>query len=137
MAADAQLVDRFEVADLFAQLARVLDESRAEEAHLVYTDDVVVVSPRGGELRGLEAVIAHLRRSQVDGERTHHVHGDVLVHIDGDRAEASASQLAYFYRDGESPHQISGLRLAYQAVRTPTGWRFDQAQLTLAWTQNN
>lgn len=81
----------------------------------MYTEDVVVHSPRGGELRGIEAVATYLRQSH------------------GDQAEASANQLVYFFRDGEPPHQTSGLRVAYSAARTPAGWRFRKAQITLAW----
>lgn len=134
MSIDTRSADRVEVAELFARLARMLDDGRHDDAHTIYADDVVVHSPRAGELRGVDDVIGYLRRSQVDGERTQHVHGDVLVEVAGDRAQASANQLVYFYRDGEPPHRSSGLRLAYTAVRTPAGWRFREGGLTLAWT---
>jgi hypothetical protein len=75
-------------------------------------------------VRSVDEVIAFLRRSQVEGEHTQHVNGDVLVEVDGDGAEASANQLVHYYRTGEPPHRRSGLRLAYTAVRTPAGWRF-------------
>lgn len=126
--------DRVEIAELFARLADLLDEGRHDDAHRVYHADVVVRSPRGGELHGLDEVTAYLERSHVGGEHTQHVHGDVLVHIDGDRAEATANQLVYFYRDGEPPHRTSGLRVACTAVRTPAGWRFSEMHVTLAWT---
>ncbi|MFF1957847.1 nuclear transport factor 2 family protein [Streptomyces sp. NPDC058220] len=122
------------VADLFARLANLLDECRHEDAGTVYHDDVVVRSPRG-ELHGLDEVTAHLKRSQVEGEHTQHVHGDVLVQVDGDRAKATANQLTYFYRNGEAPHRTSGLRVACTAVRTSVGWRFSESQITLAWMQ--
>ncbi|MFD5114357.1 nuclear transport factor 2 family protein [Streptomyces sp. NPDC058391] len=122
------------IADLFARLANLLDECRHEDAGTVYHDDVVVRSPRG-ELHGLDEVTAHLKRSQVEGEHTQHVHGDVLVQVDGDRAKATANQLTYFYRNGEAPHRTSGLRVACTAVRTSAGWRFSESQITLAWMQ--
>ncbi|TWF75672.1 SnoaL-like protein [Pseudonocardia hierapolitana] len=129
--------DRVEIAELFARLANLLDEGRHEDADGVYHADVVVRSPRGGELHGLDEVTAYLNRSQVEGEHTQHVHGDVLVHIDGDRAEATANQLVYFYRSGEPPHRTSGLRTACTAVRTPAGWRFSEMRITLAWTNES
>ncbi|MFE1959064.1 nuclear transport factor 2 family protein [Streptomyces sp. NPDC059479] len=129
----ARTTDRAEIADLFAHLANLLDECRHEDAATVYHDDIVVHSPRG-ELHGLDEVIAHLKRMQVEGEHTQHVHGDVLVHVDGDRAEATANQLVYFYRDGEAPHRTSGLRVACTAVRTSAGWRISDTHITLAWT---
>ncbi|MFD0392167.1 hypothetical protein ACFQ3Z_02840 [Streptomyces nogalater] len=41
--------------------------------------------------------------------------------MDGDRAEATANQVVYFYRDGEPPHRTSGLRVACTTVRTAGG----------------
>jgi ketosteroid isomerase-like protein len=137
MSVDNHVADRLEIAELFARLARVLDEGLYDDVHTVYTHDVVVHSPRGGELRGIDEVTGFLRRFQVTGERTQHAHGDVLVTVDGDRAEASANQLVYFYRDGEPPHRTSGLRLDYTAVRTPAGWRFDTARIVLLWTREH
>lgn len=132
MPAAAPTADRAEIADLFAHLANLLDECRHDDAATVFHDDIVARSPRG-ELRGLDEMTALLKRSQVEGEHTQHVHGDVLVHVDGDRAQATANQLVYFYRDGEAPHRTSGLRVACTAVRTPPGWRFSDMHVTLAW----
>jgi ketosteroid isomerase-like protein len=131
------IADRMEIAELFARLARLLDEGRYDDAHTIYTDDVVVRSPRGGMLRGIGEVTAHLRRTHGGGDgggrRTQHLHADVLVAVEGDRATASASQLVYFYRDGQPPHEEAGTRLSYAAVRTPAGWRFSEARIDLAF----
>jgi ketosteroid isomerase-like protein len=135
VSAPTRTADRIEIADLFARLANLLDEGRHDDVGRVYHDDIVVRSPRGGELHGLDEVTAYLTGSQVEGEHTQHVHGDVLVHVDGDRAKATANQLVYFYRDGTPPHRTSGLRTACSAVRTPAGWRFSDIHITLAWTQ--
>ena len=134
MSERTQTADRVEIAELFARLAGLLDEGRHEDVRTVYADDVVVRSPRG-ELHGVDEVIAFLRRSRVAGEHTQHIHGDVVVHVDGDRAEASASQVVTYYRDGAAPHRRSGLRLAYSAVRTPAGWRFATGRVALAWSE--
>jgi hypothetical protein len=133
MSGNVELADRIEIGELFARLSRLLDEGRPEDMHTVYAEDVVVHSPRA-ELHGLDEVIAFLRRSEVQGEHTQHVHGDVLVTTNGDRVEASANQVVHYYRTGEPPHRSTGVRLAYTAARTPAGWRFREAQLTLAWT---
>jgi limonene-1,2-epoxide hydrolase len=134
MSQNTQISDQLEIAELFARLARLLDDGRYEDVRTVYAEDVVVRSPRG-ELHGADEVIAFLRRSQVDGEHTQHVHGDVLVDVHGDRADASASQVVHYYRAGEAPHRRSGLRLAYSAVRTPAGWRFQKGHVSLAWAE--
>jgi hypothetical protein len=131
-----EIADRLDIAELFARLARLLDEGRPEDVHTIYAEDVVVRSPRA-ELRCVDAVIAFLRRSRVAGEHTQHVHGDVLVDVVGDRAQASANQVVHYYRTGKPPHRRSGLRMAYAATRTPAGWRFREGQLTLAWTEGD
>ena len=128
----SEIADRLEVAELFARLARALDEGTPDDLRQIYTKDVVVKSPRGGELRGIDNVVDYVANS--DDDRAQHMHSDVLVELDGDRAAASANQLVSFYRDGE-PHRRTGLRLKYTAVRTPAGWRFDQANIGLVWQE--
>ncbi|MGW9205817.1 nuclear transport factor 2 family protein [Embleya sp. NPDC055664] len=131
----ALIADRLEVADLLAHLANLLDERRYDDAGSVYHADAVVRGPRG-ELRGLDALTTLLKESHVEGVHTQHVHGDVLVRVDGDRAEATANQLVYFHHEGEPPHRTSGLRVAATAVRTREGWRFSEMRITLAWTHD-
>ena len=128
-----EILDRLEVAELFTRLARALDEGTPDDIRQIYTKDVVVHSPRGGEIRGIDNAVAYL--SKPADEKAQHMHSDVLVDVDGDRAEASAYQLVSFYRDGEPPHQRNGVRLTYSAVRTPAGWRFDQATITSVWQE--
>jgi hypothetical protein len=134
MSGNIEVADRIEIAELFARLARLLDEGRHEDVHTVYDRDVVVRSPRG-EMHGIDEVLAMLRRSRVEGENTQHVHGDVLVSTDGDQIRATANQLVTYFRTGEPPHRRSGLRLAYTAARTPAGWRFREGRVTLAWSE--
>jgi ketosteroid isomerase-like protein len=131
---DMQTTDRLEITDLFARLARILDTKDHEGLRAIYTDDVVVHSPRG-EFHGIDEVLAHVRRVDNEDELTQHLHTDVLVDFDGDQAAVSANQLVYFYRDGQQPHQTSGLQLTYNAVRTPVGWRVRAATIKLAWQQ--
>lgn len=131
-----QTADRLDIADLFARLALLLDENRHDDIHTVYTEDVVAHSPRA-DLHGVDEVAAFLRQAQVVDERTQHIHGNVLVDLDGDEATASANQLVYYFRDGEPPHQTSSVQLAYKAVRTAAGWRFSEARITLAWTHKS
>ncbi|NUS55170.1 MAG: nuclear transport factor 2 family protein [Streptomycetaceae bacterium] len=126
--------DRFEIAELFARLADVLDEGRFDDIGTVYAPTVTVSSPRGGQMRGLDQVQQFLHKNAVPDERTQHVHSGVRITEDGAGVRASASQLVYYYQDGEAPHRRSGLRLVYSVVRTAEGWRFEEGRLTLAWT---
>jgi uncharacterized protein (TIGR02246 family) len=127
--------DRIEIEELFARLTRALDEGTPNDLRQIYAKDVVVRSPRGNELRGIDTVVEFVESQAVDGERTQHVHGDIVITIDGDRAEATANQLAYFYRDGEPPHLRAGLRLKYTAVRSDQGWRFQEANMVRLWQE--
>jgi ketosteroid isomerase-like protein len=127
--------DLIEISSLFARFADLLDEARYDDIHAIYTDDVVVHSPRGGELRGIDEVIAFLRNSHVDGQRTQHLPVGVLVDVDGDRATATANSLTYFYRDGEPPHRTGSVRMTWEAVRTPRGWRVREARIEAVWVQ--
>lgn len=131
-----QTADRLDVIELFARLARLLDENRHDDIHTVYTEDVEVRSPRA-DVHGIDEVTTFLRESQVVDERTQHIHGNVLVDLDGDEASASANQLVYYFRDGAPPHQTSSVELTYKAVRTAAGWRFREGRITLAWTHKN
>jgi len=133
----SEIADRLEVAELFGRLARVLDEGTPDDLRQIYTKDVVVRSPRGSELHGIDTVLEFVRSTAVDGERTQHLHSDVLVTVDGDEADASANQLAFFYREGEAPHRLAGLRLTYTAVRTEEGWRFREANIGRAWQRGD
>jgi hypothetical protein len=137
MSTDTLITDRFEIADLFTRLARLLDEKRWEDAGTVFTDDVAGHSPRSGEIHGIDKLIDFMRQTEVEGEHTQHVTTDLLVDINGDQAAASANSLVYFYRDGRAPHQKSGLRLACTAVRTPAGWRLRETRIMLAWTHES
>jgi hypothetical protein len=132
----SEIADRLDVAELFARLAGVLDEGTPDDLRQIYTKDVLVRSPRGGEIHGIDNVVAFVVQA-TDDELAHHVHGDVLVRVDGDRAEASANQLVTFFRAGEAPHKRTGLRLKYTAARTPQGWRFDEANINLVWQEED
>ncbi len=131
------IVDRIEITDLLTRLSLLLDEERWEDAGTVFTDDVTVHSPRGGELRGIDKVVSFMRQGEVDGQRTQHTATDLLVDVDGDQAAVSANSLVYYYRDGQAPHFTGSLRLASTAVRTPVGWRIHEHRITPAWTREH
>jgi hypothetical protein len=125
------LLDRLEITELVARLGQWLDHRTGDPAE-IYDRDVVVRSPRG-EFRGYDAVMAYLTREDPTGERAQHFHSDVLVDLDGDSASVTANQLVQFFHAGEPPHRSSGLRLHYDAVRRPDGWRIAAAEIELQW----
>lgn len=134
------LADRSEITDLLTRLNRWLDDDRLSwqddrryaGLDRLYTADVALRTPHG-TAHGLGELIEHLRRNSTDAQHTQHVTSDVLIDLDGDRADVSANVVVHFYRPGEAPFQTSGLRSAFTAVRTPDGWRFTGAEMTLLW----
>ncbi|MFI6517522.1 nuclear transport factor 2 family protein [Spirillospora sp. NPDC050679] len=131
------IADRIEIADLVTRLALLLDEKRWQDADTVFTDDVAVHSPRGGELHGIDKVVDFMRQGEVEGQHAQHTTTDLLADVDGDQAAVSANSTVYYYRDGQAPHFTGGLRQHFTAVRTPTGWRLREVQITPAWTREN
>ncbi|MGW5360106.1 nuclear transport factor 2 family protein [Actinopolymorpha pittospori] len=137
MSTDTLIADRIEIADLFTRFALLLDETRWDDADTVFADDVVVHSPRGGELRGIDKVVDFMRQAEVEGQHAQHTTTDLLVDVDGDQAAASANSLVYYYRDDQAPHFTGGLRLYCTGVRTRAGWRLREVRIAPAWTREN
>jgi len=137
MYTDTLIADRAEIADLFTRFALLLDEERWQDADTVFAGDVVVHSPRGGELHGIDTVVGFMRQGEVEGQHAQHTTTDLLVTVDGDQAAASANSLVYYYRDGQAPHFTGGLRMTSTAVRTPNGWRLHEVRIKPAWTREH
>ena len=110
-----RLYDRQAIAERIAQLGRMLDEKRFDDARSILADDVVVQTP-GGEARGFEAVVAQAQRTHT--VRNQHAISDVLIDLDGDRAQARANLIVTFAADpgarlvvGDAEHPDSFLTL--------------------------
>lgn len=121
--------DRQAIADLLVRFGRWLDGDGGDPSDF-YDDDIEVVSPRA-QLHGLDAVSDFIARTA--GEQTQHLHSDVLIELDGDRARVSANQLVHFYERGRPPYRSSGLRVSYVLVRRSSGWRLRRMEITLEW----
>jgi hypothetical protein len=129
-----ELADRAELADLLARQGLWLDEQRFEHAATIFTEDASAHT-QGGQSRGLEALTAQARRSHADFAATQHVTSNVLIDLDCDRATVRANLLAVFVRDAAAPEPAFTLggRYRFEAVRTPTGWRFSRVEVTPVW----
>ncbi|MEV0429916.1 nuclear transport factor 2 family protein [Micromonospora sp. NPDC050495] len=126
------VTDRAEIAELVARLAWALDERRFDDLRAVYAPDARTSSPRGA-LSGIDEIVDVLRRTSPEEDLTQHFNTDVVIDLDGDRAEIGAHQLAYFFQQGAAPHRRAGLRTRYSAVRTPAGWRLAEAHISPRW----
>ena len=140
-----ELGDRQAIADLIARLGLMLDEKRFDESGSILDAHVTVKTP-GGSAQGREAVAAQARRNHT--VRTQHVITNVLIELDGDRAQARANLTATFAPDPGSQLLINGeeqrashLTLGevyrFGAVRSADGWRLSTIETEPVWSSQS
>ncbi|GLY94024.1 nuclear transport factor 2 family protein [Actinoplanes sp. NBRC 103695] len=122
------LTDRAELADLVARHSLWVDEGRRHETGRLFTDDVVVRSPRG-EARGIAALNELVGRSQGTYARTLHCKSNLVIEIDGETATVRAHDIGVFVIDDTTEAIAAGFH-TYGARRTEDGWRFDKLVVT-------
>jgi SnoaL-like domain len=122
------LADRTELADLVARHSLWIDEGRYDETDRLFTEDVVVTSPRG-EARGIEALIALVRSGHDTYVRTLHNKSNLIIEVDGETATVRANDIAVFVIDDKTEAVAAGFH-RYGARRTEDGWRFDHLVVT-------
>ena len=123
-----ELVDRSELAELTSRHSLWIDERRYDEAEELFTDDVVVTSRRG-ESRGIDALVALVRKGHDDYVRTLHNKSNLVIDLDGDTATVRAHDVAVYVLDDKT-EAIAAAIHHYRARRTPAGWRFTHLEVT-------
>jgi hypothetical protein len=128
-----ELTDRQAITDLVSRLGLWLDEKRFDAAPTIFTEDVTAQTP-GGTSSGIARVAEQARRNHAD-DRTQHVITNVLVDLDGDRAEVHANLIATFVPDAGAPgdRRTLGQRYGFDAVRTAGGWRLCAVRVQRVW----
>jgi hypothetical protein len=128
-----ELTDRAEIAELVSRLGLWLDEKRFDDAGSIFVEDVAVTT-RSGTTRGIDAAAA-LARQHHSEERTHHVITNVVIDLDGDRADVRANLIATFVPVASAPemHRSVGERYRFEAARTPPGWRLARVEASPVW----
>lgn len=132
-----ELADRADLTDLVARQGLWLDElgfDDAEQTAAVFTADATVETP-GGRAEGRQTLSAQARRNHERYARTQHQTSNILIDLDGDRADVRANLLATLVRDAAVPEPTLtlGERYRFEAVRTAQGWRFSHVEVTLVW----
>jgi SnoaL-like domain len=122
------LADRAELADLVARHSLWVDEGRYGETDRLFTEDVVVKSPRG-EVRGIGALIELVRSGHDTYVRTLHNKSNLVIEVDGETATVRAHDIAVFVIDDKTEAVAAGFH-RYGARRTEDGWRFDRLVIT-------
>jgi hypothetical protein len=115
------LADRAALEDLVARHSVWIDEGRWEETDRIFTEDVAVKSPRG-EARGIEELLALVKRGHDTFAQTVHNKANLVIDLDGDTARIRAHDIALFVVDDASA-AIAGGIAHYGARRTADGWR--------------
>lgn len=123
-----ELIDRSELADLVARHSLWIDEQRYDETDQLFTEDVVVTSLRG-EAKGIEALVALVRKGHDDYVSTLHNKSNLVIEVDNDTATVRAHDIAIFVLDDKTEAIAAGIH-HYQARRTPNGWRFSGLEVT-------
>jgi hypothetical protein len=123
-----ELADRAELADLIARHSLWVDEGRYDETDRIFTEDVVVKSPRG-EAHGIEALIGLVSSGHGTYARTLHSKGNLVIEVDGEAASVRAHDIAVFVIDDKTEAVAAGIQ-HYGARRTEDGWRFNRLEIT-------
>jgi ketosteroid isomerase-like protein len=134
--------DRIAIIELFNRYAAALDERRWDDLAKLYLPDARAEQPVGSPpLIGPKAIVGMIGAAIDYLGPTHHMLGNYVVSVDGDRADASCYVRGYHM--GRGPHadkfeETLG-RLAAKLVRTPEGWRiaqfFEHIDLMLGTTE--
>ncbi len=135
-----QLVDHHDITDLVYRLGVALDEGRFDEMRSLFIEQATARTP-GGTAEGRAALITQASRNHTPDRRIQHVTTNVLVDVDGDRANVRANLVVNFgsvIGTDESalapPVQFTlGEVYRFAAVRTPTGWRFSSVETSPVW----
>jgi SnoaL-like protein len=127
-----ELVARNAITELVYRLGVALDDGRFDELRSIFTEDSTASTP-GGSVEGIDALIAQASRNHSRERRNHHVITNVLVDLDGERADVRANLVVTFARDAV-PYFTLGEVYRFDARRTPDGWRLSRVESTPVWT---
>lgn len=128
----AALRDRAEIEDLISRLGSCLDEHRFDDLRSLFVEDASA-STQGGVATGREAVVAQATRNHGEFEKLQHTIANVLIDLDGDRAEVRANMIAALVRTGLRPDLAFGGVYTFGLVRTAAGWRFARLAVRQVW----
>src|SRR3954467_1157864 len=123
-----ELADRSELADLVARHSVWADDHCYDETDRLFTEDVVVKSPRG-EVRGIKALIELVRSGDDRYVRPLHNKSNLVIEVDDETATVRAHDIAVFVIDDKTEAVAAGFH-HYGARRTENGWRFDRLEIT-------
>ncbi|MEU5879927.1 nuclear transport factor 2 family protein [Spirillospora sp. NPDC047279] len=137
-----ELADRSEITQLVYRTYRWLDEGIGEPSS-VFAQDATADTP-GGQVAGIDAVVALATRNHSPDKRVHHLLTNVLVDVDGDRAVVHSNAMVTFAPGEAAPGALAaeaefqlGGRSRWDAVRTADGWRLSTIKHWTVWSSGS
>jgi uncharacterized protein (TIGR02246 family) len=126
--ASPSIEDRFGINDLFVRYTCALDAGDAATVIDCFTEDGTLVSPAVGEHTGRAAITAfahRFARFQAGGSQLRHVVSNLIMSVDGDRAQATCYLTVFLTKNGTSRLLAPG-RYDCELRRTDGQWRFQR-----------
>lgn len=132
------LLDRMEVTDVFYRYGRAIDRCSVDHSEEAFaflaeclTEDVVVDYGVGGRHVGRENWLNFVKQTAARMGRTLHLYTNVLVTVQGDRAQASCNvQATHVWEEAGGPRfLLAGGMFENVFTRTADGWRISQIDL--------
>ncbi|GAA2607533.1 nuclear transport factor 2 family protein [Actinomadura fulvescens] len=137
-----ELTDRVEVTDLIRRLYRWLDEG-VGDPRSVFADDARADTP-GGQVQGIDHVIALATRNHTPDQRHQHLVTNLLVELDGDHATVHTNMLLTMAPSTPAPGALApevtaqiGGRSRFEATRTAHGWRLSLVHHRPIWSSGS
>jgi ketosteroid isomerase-like protein len=135
-----ELTDRAGIVDAVIAYATAVDTRDWETLGALFTDDACWEYSRSGErLSGPDTIVARISASVERFDATHHLNGNHVTVVHGDRAEHTCYYQAQHVRLGTQGGEkfLAGGRYDDQLRRTPDGWRFTYRRVISVWTEGN
>lgn len=136
-----ELSDKLEITETLYRYATALDTRDRELLRDVFVEDAVFQIGAGvGEFRGVEAIGSVVTEFLGGLEASQHIITNPVIELDGDRARSRCYLHAQHYmpdqRTGGNTLEIGGT-YHDRLVRTADGWRIEQRELEVTWTEGN
>jgi 3-phenylpropionate/cinnamic acid dioxygenase small subunit len=133
------LQDKQEITELCYRYGLILDHRDWTGLAAVFTPDANAFYLDMPPCLGYQAIEDTCRAALGSLSATQHLISNVVVRLDGDRAESTCYLQAQHVKAGTpgGDNLIIAGRYDDQLIRTPHGWRIRERRLTFIWTSGN
>jgi ketosteroid isomerase-like protein len=127
--------DRFEIQDLIVRYAQGVDRRDVALIASCFTDDAEASFAGVPSGIGGKAIAAFLGSMMPTGDAppTMHLFTNIVVVLDGDRADVRSNAIVYGIRGEPEQVRLRGLGYNDSCVRTAAGWRIRKRVHSAAW----